>query len=57
MALRKITRMKADIEHYEFSITKSADGPTIDFEIRGTMIDKGPRTERTVSTAGPQVPL
>ena len=41
-SLSNITKMKANIDHYRFSIQRSEDGPTIDFELRGEMVSKEP---------------
>jgi hypothetical protein len=46
-ALSNITKMKANIEHYKFSIQKTGDGPTIDFAIKGMMVAKEPESSKT----------
>jgi len=45
-AISDMTKMKAKIEHYKFSVRKSSNGPLIDFELRGEMLNK--QTEKSV---------
>jgi len=48
-ALTNITKMKANIDHYKFSIQKTSDGALIDFELRGEMVSKEPSHDTTTT--------